>query len=56
MWSPAELREILEEAGFSDSIIYWEGTEKDGTGDGEFYPSEEEENCDSWVTYICALK
>jgi hypothetical protein len=56
MWQPMELREILEEAGFKSSVIYWEGDDEDGTGDGNFYPSEDEENCDSWVTYICALK
>lgn len=56
MWHPVELREILEEAGFKDTVIYWEGDDEDGTGDGNFHPSEDEENCESWVTYICALK
>jgi hypothetical protein len=56
MWTPMELREILEEAGFSESFAYWEGTDDDGTGDGNFYKSTDEENCESWVIYIGAKK
>jgi hypothetical protein len=56
MWSLAELRDILEDAGFSKTIAYWEGDDdEDDSGNGEFYPSEKEENCESWVTYIAAL-
>lgn len=55
MWSVGEIVDIMEDAGFSRVITYWEGTEDDGTGDGEFYESKNEENCESWVTYICAL-
>ena len=55
MWSVVEIREILEEAGFSKTVAYWEGTDEDGDGDGNFYQSEEEENCESWVTYVAAI-
>ncbi len=55
-WSIQEIREILEEAGFSNSWLYWEEDGDDGEGNGEFYPSEEEENCESWVCYIVAQK
>ena len=55
MWSVGEIKDIMEDAGFSKTITYWEGTEDDGTGDGNFYPSTEEENCESWVTYIAAI-
>jgi len=55
MWSIAELREIMEDAGFSKTIAFWEGDDGDGGGDGEFYKTESAENCESWVTYICAL-
>jgi hypothetical protein len=54
MWGPAELRDILEEAGFSDVYLYWEGEDEDGDGDGNFFITEEAENCESWVTYIGA--
>lgn len=55
MWSIPELREILEEAGFSDTYCYWEGDDGDGEGNGEFERSEDEDNCDSYVVYIAAI-
>ncbi len=55
LWGPRELRDILEDAGFSQTKIYWEGEDEDGTGDGNFYQTEYAENCDSWVTYIIAI-
>ncbi len=54
-WSIGEIRDALFDAGFSDVITYWEGTDEDGEGDGEFYRATVEENCESWVTYIGAL-
>jgi len=30
--------------------------DEDGDGNGEFYISEKEDNCDSWVIYIAACK
>ncbi|MFW5887649.1 MAG: class I SAM-dependent methyltransferase [Bacteriovoracia bacterium] len=55
MWSIPELREALEEAGFSKTHCYWEGEDGEGGGNGEFYITNEAENCESWVTYIAAL-
>ncbi len=55
MWSIPELREILHDAGFSKTIAYWEGEDEDGDGDGNFYVSNKEDNCESWVTYIAAI-
>lgn len=61
LWSIAELRDIMIDAGFSRSLAYWEGEneeeggEEEGEGNGEFYLSENEENCESWVTYLCGL-
>jgi cyclopropane fatty-acyl-phospholipid synthase-like methyltransferase len=57
MWFMSELRDIMEEAGFSKTVGYWEGDdEEDGSGDGNFEATDEAENCDAWVTYIAALK
>ncbi|WP_372652876.1 class I SAM-dependent methyltransferase [Halobacteriovorax sp.] len=56
MWGLKELQDIMKDAGFSSVIPYWEGEDGDGGGDGNFYPTKVEENCESWVTYICALK
>lgn len=55
-WTPREVIEAMEEAGFSQVKTYWEGEDGEGGGDGEFYESSVEENCESWVTYIVGLK
>lgn len=54
MWSIPELREILAEAGFGTTHLYWEGTSKDGGGDGKFTRVEKGESCQSWIAYIAA--
>ena len=51
-----EIREIMEEAGFSTVKTYWEGEEDDGSGDGNFFEATEVENCESWVTYLAAIR
>ena len=41
LWTLPEIREILEEAGFRDVTVYWQGTdEKTGEGNGEFTPAD----------------
>ncbi|MFA6236500.1 MAG: class I SAM-dependent methyltransferase [Bacteriovorax sp.] len=54
MWDAKELQDVLADAGFKSTQIYWEGVEKDGSGDGVFSKATKAENCESWVTYICA--
>jgi hypothetical protein len=50
-----EIRDILVEAGFSKTVVYGEGDEDKGNGNGVFTPAEDAENCDAWVSYIAAL-
>ncbi len=55
LWILPEIQEILTEAGFSDVVIYWEGTEGDSEdGDGVFEPTTEGEICAGWIAYISA--
>ena len=56
LWSLAELQDILTEVGFKKPTVYWEGTTKDGEGNGEFSPSTEGEECESWIAYLAVLK
>lgn len=55
MWTLPELRDLLEEAGFSKVVSYWEGDDGEGGGNGEFTAVTDAEQCESWVTYLCAL-
>jgi len=55
MWSIPEIREIMIEAGFKKTCVMWEGTDKNGEGDGKFKPVEKGEHCESWVAYVIGL-
>jgi len=53
LWSLPEIRDILEEVGFGDIVIYWEGTDPETEeGDGNFKPTTKGEVCPGWVAYI----
>ncbi len=56
LWTIPELRDIMHEVGFKKSHVYWEGTAKDGTGDGNFTRVDHGESCQSWISYIVAEK
>lgn len=57
LWTLPEIKELLMEAGFSGTTVYWEGTEEDtGEGDGEWAESEQGEACEGWVAYIVGIK
>lgn len=57
MYTLPEIRDLLEEAGFSKSTVYWEGVDEEtGEGDGDFQPTEEAEQDPAWICYIAAEK
>jgi hypothetical protein len=56
MWTIPELRDLLLEAGFKKTHVYWEGTTRSGSGDGKFSRTEQGEACLSWVAYVVAEK
>jgi len=62
LWSLPELKELLEEAGFSKVRVYWEEYEEgdddddEMEGTGEYYEAEEVENQESWMVYVVAEK
>jgi len=58
LWTLPEIRELLDEAGFSKVTIYWQGWDKDGEPDGHFKPVKPG-NADAdagWIAYITAEK
>ena len=56
LWTIPEIREVLLEVGFANVEVWWEGVDEDGDGNGEFAPTEREENQESWLVYIVAAK
>ncbi|MEL7487487.1 MAG: class I SAM-dependent methyltransferase [Pseudomonadota bacterium] len=55
-WSIPEIREMLEEAGFSKSIVYWEQEDEDGEDTGEWAPGENAPSYPSWICYLVAVR
>ena len=56
LWSAPEIMELLAEAGFARSTLYWEGEDEDGEGNGEFSPEDKGEADLAWIAYIVAEK
>jgi len=55
-WTLPELQDALMEAGFSQVVVYWEGADEDGGGNGQWKIDTRGEACAGWVAYIAALK
>lgn len=55
-WTLPEVRELLSEAGFRESHVYWEGTDEDGEGDGQWERAEEAPSDPSWIAYVVASR
>lgn len=55
VWTLPELTEMLTDAGFR-ADVYWEGTDKNGDGNGVFTRSIMGESDAGWIAYIVALK
>ncbi len=56
LWTMRELSELLEEAGFSRSVVYWETDAAHGKGSGVLRPRKKSENHKAWLAYIVATK
>lgn len=55
LWTLPELRELLTEAGFEKTTVYFEGTdEKTGQGNGVFQPAIRGEADPAWIAYLVA--
>ncbi len=55
LWTAREVTDLLAEAGFARTDVYWEGwDEKREEGDGVFKKRTRAENCEGWIAYIVA--
>ena len=53
-WTIAEVREMLAEAGFSKSLVYWDVADEDE--DADWQSVDEAPNDDSWLSYVVGIK
>lgn len=57
LWTLPEIRELLEEAGYSAVTVYWEGTDEEtGEGDGIYSPADTGDADAGWICYIVACR
>jgi len=56
LWSIPEACEILAEAGFRKSGVYWEGSDKKGNPNGIFRHSVRGDQSPAWIAYIVAFR
>ncbi len=56
MWSIPETQDLLAEAGFAESAVYWEGADRDGNPSGVFRPGTRGDSSSAWVAYIVAVR
>ncbi len=56
VWSLPELKQMMLDAGFKDTAVYWEGTGKDGEGTGEYLKTESGDNSFSWIAFMVGIK
>lgn len=55
LWTVPEIRDLLEDAGFRKSTVYWEGADEDTEeGNGIFTPAEVGDADPGWIAYIVA--
>ena len=55
-WTIPEVREMLAEAGFSESHIYWELEDEHGEDSGEWQRNEDPPSNPVWLCYIVGIK
>jgi len=56
LWMMPEVIELLNEAGFSQVDVYWEGVDEDGEGDGVFRVRRNAPADPAWIAYIVAVR
>ncbi|MGD8413488.1 MAG: class I SAM-dependent methyltransferase [Candidatus Latescibacterota bacterium] len=57
LWTIPEVKELLDEAGYGKTDVYWEGIDPDtDEGNGEFDLVTDPENCPGWIAMLVASR
>lgn len=56
LWTIPEVRELLAEAGFSASHVYWETEDKEGKPSGKYRRATKGKPDQAWLSYVVAVK
>jgi len=55
LWTLPEIQEIMREAGFKDSHVFWETSHR-GRGTGEYARTKKADNAYAWIAYAVGVK
>ena len=55
-WTIPEVREMLSEAGYSESHLYWEQEDEDGEETSEWARGDDAVSHPSWICYLVAVR
>ena len=56
VWTITELRELMIEAGFKETQVYWEEADKNGDGTGEYVKTVAGDNAYAWIAFVVGIK
>jgi hypothetical protein len=56
LWQIPEIKDVAREAGYRDFIVYWEGTDEDGDGNGIFRPTRKGDDAEAFIAYLLCVK
>jgi cyclopropane fatty-acyl-phospholipid synthase-like methyltransferase len=56
LWGIREIREILAEAGFKKTHVFWEVADSSGRGTGEYAPMEKGDPAHAWIAYVAGIR
>ncbi len=56
VWTIPEIKDLMIEAGFKDTKVYWEACDKDGEGTGEYIEMKSGDNAYSWIAFVVGIK
>ncbi len=56
IWGIREVREMLLDAGFKRTVVFWETLDKNGRGTGDYVPAETGDHAHAWIAYVVGVK
>jgi hypothetical protein len=56
VWTIPEIREIMVDAGFKETRVYWEDPGEDGNGNGEYIHMREGDNAHAWIAFVVGIR
>lgn len=56
MWGIPEVLDVMADAGFKEGLVYWEGVDSKGSGNGIFRQQKYDDQCEVWIAYLVGIK